>query len=781
MKKKLQIYFDRISQIFKPANPKKFSRLLLIIVASGILLMTLLLFSFVLSVRMGLFGTLPDHQELASIENQTSSEIYASDDELLGKYFIYDRSQLLPNQVSDNLINSLIATEDARFYSHNGIDYRSLMRVFYRTLLLRQSSAGGGSTLSQQLAKNLYPRNGDSFLSLAVDKIREMIIARRLESIYSKNEILLLYLNTVSFGENVYGVTAASLRFFNKNPRDLTIEEAATLTGMLKATSFYNPRLFPQRALDRRNTVIGQLKRYKYINTHQADSIRQLPLELDYTPMSHHQGPAPYFRESARTHITRLLHKYNQENNTQYNLYTDGLKIYTTLDYNLQLIAEKAVEKQLREQQQRMNDYYKRLSRQKAMPLLRKLMLQTQRYQSFQKNNLESESVEVHFDQAIAMEFYEPGGSQRLEISPLDSIFLSQQVIHAGLVSLDPRNGAIRAWVGGNNISFYQYDHVLAQRQAGSTFKPLVYATALEMGIEPCEYVSNDSIVFEDNEGWSPGNVDGNYDGYYSMAGALAHSVNTVSAHYINLTGILPVLEVAHKAGIHSPLPRVPSIALGTADVSLLEMTSAFTPFVNKGNSQKPFWLLKIEDKNGKVIYDNRPSRETPVFSESTALMSRQMLSSVVDSGTAAQLRNRFGITDALAGKTGTTQHGADTWFVGFSPGLITGVWTGVENPAFAGIYKTPLSSTNSAVPVWGEYYRMISENTQTREYNRGSFTPLPDSLAIKLQCNMFLEELPSQSWWEKIFSRPDDGTPEPKPRDEEQPSRFRRWLDRVF
>ncbi len=774
-----KLRWSRLKKKFTKTSLKKYVPFFLI----AALALPVVLFLFFISVWMGLWGKLPAKSELASIENYVSSEVFAQDGELLGRYFIYDRTQVSLDQISENVINTLIATEDVRFYRHRGIDYRSLGRVMFRTILRRQSSAGGGSTISQQLAKNLYPRENNGIFSLPVSKFREFIIAHRLERIYSKDDILLMYLNTVPFGDNVFGIRAASLRFFNKNPYDLNIEEAAVLVGMLKATSYYNPRRFPERATQRRNTVIGQLSRYEYINKNSADSLMAIPLKLDFSPMSHSQGPAPYFRERVRQDVTRILRDYNREHNTTWNLYTDGLKIYTTIDYNLQQLAEESVRKQMAIQQRVMDTYYRQAVRSSSNQLMRELMMASDRYKSLENKKLSMKEIEEIFRKEIPMEVFSWNGAQNVTISPLDSIFRMQQVQHSGLVSIDPENGYIKAWVGGNDFRFFQYDHVLAQRQAGSTFKPFVYATALEMGIDPCEYVSNELTVYSDYDDWAPQNVSGSYEGYYSMMGALAHSINTISAWYISQTGVLPVMENARQAGILSRLPAVPSLALGTANVSLLEMTTAYATFMEGGPTLMPVWILRIEDNNGNELFSQEPQvSNIRAWDESAALLTREMLRAAVDSGTAGRLRGQYGLRGDVAGKTGTTQNNADTWFIGFTPGLVTGVWTGIENPAFAQIYGAPMGSSASAVPLWGEYHNSIQRNAATRKYASGNFTPLSDSLALMLNCTMFLEELPSDSWWESIFGSPQEREHRRRDRrDRDRPSRFRRFLESIF
>jgi penicillin-binding protein 1A len=786
-------YFDQIKQksssfLYKlrydEKYSRKFKRRLWVVVFLSPLIIVFMWLVLYLTILSGLFGKLPGKKQLGEIENQTSTEIYAHGGELLGKYFIYDRTHVTLDQISPHVVNSLIATEDVRFYQHRGVDYHSMGRVLVRTLIMRQSSSGGGSTISQQLAKNLYPRERNNTFYLPVSKIKEMIIARRLEKVYGKDDLLLFYLNTVPFGENVFGISAASFRFFNKNPKDLNIEEAALLIGMLKATTFFNPRHHPERALQRRNTVIGQLKKYGHIDEPAADSLLQIPLKLNYSPLSHNQGPAPYFREMARLECDRIITEYNEKNGTSYNLYTDGLKVYTTIDYSLQVIAERALRKQMTALQKVMDAHYRNASIERVKPLMTALMQSSPRYKALHNQKIPNEQIEEIFNEKIHLELFSWDKPVLKDTSPLDSIFQSQKILHSSLVSIDPLNGFIKAWIGGNDYRYFQFDNVLARRQAGSAFKPFLYATAIEKGIDPCEFVSNEIRVYEDYDDWAPTNADGEHDGFYSMKGALAYSSNTVSAWYITQTGISDVVETVKKAGITSNIPQVPSLALGTAEVSLLEMTTAYAVFINNGYTISPQWLLKIEDKNGKVLYEYKNNFEPQkVISEETALMVSDMLQAVVQTGTGASLTGRFGITSQIAGKTGTTQNNADTWFVGFSPRLITGVWTGIENPAFARLYRTPLGSGASAVPLWGEFAVQTSRQAGTRKYFEGQFAEIPDSLAAIMDCALYLDELPVESWFEQLFRSPEERRERGvrRPRERERETRFRRFLRDLF
>ncbi len=718
--------------------------------------------------RSGFFGTLPGISDLKSIEQHNSSEVYAFGGELLGKYFIYDRTVVGLQDVSEWVVPALISTEDERFYKHEGTDYLSLPRVIIKNLIFGNRSAGGGSTITRQLAKNLYPRKRKGILWLAGEKVREGIIASRLEKVYSKEEILTLYLNTVHLGENVYGISAASQRYFSKHPSQLNAQEAATLVGMLKATSALNPRTNPAGSLQRRNVVFRQLEKHGVINAAQADSLSHLPLVLQYNPMSNVHGPAPYLRERIRVEVSRFLANYNKANGTTYNLYTNGLKIFTTIDFQLQVAAEAAFARQMKRLQEIANTRFANASKSKVRPLLDNLWVNSPRYKA--EKGKGKEELKRLSETPVQTLLFDWDGGKSIELSPIDSIFRMQQIVHGSLLSLEKKTGNVKAYIGGNNIRFFQFDLVNSYRQAGSTFKPFVYAAAIESGTKPCEMVSAKAPVFESHDNWSPSNHDDKYDGYYSMRGAMARSVNTVSAKYIYDGGIEGVIELAKRAGFKGKLPPVPSISLGTAEVTLMEITAAYLGFANNGIVITPKYLLRIEDKNGKVLFDEDTTPQTSeVINPETALIVNHFLEAVVNEGTASSIRSRIEGNYALAGKTGTTQRNTDNWFVGYSPNLVTGVWVGLENPRFAETFPLPFGASRSAVHVWSDYYDEIRRNSRTRKYLEGSFDPLTEHLLEYLDCPSYLDEVPEPSVWEGIFGtskkyhekRPEEGEKE--------------------
>ena len=749
------------------------------------LIMALLMpFIFYWLVRWQCFGPIPSVDELRHIRNYNASEVIASQGELLGRYFIYDRTSVSLNDISDPIIDALVATEDVRFYRHGGIDIRSLGRVLIKNVIMGQAGAGGGSTITMQLAKNLYPRNNRGKIGVLADKLREAIIARRLERVYQKDELMLLYLNTVPFGDNVFGIAAAAQRFFNKPASDINTEEAAVLIGMLKATTLYNPRLHPDNAQARRNTVISQLNQYGYVDDMAADSLKQLPLVLDYTPITHIHGPAPYFREWIRHQLVELLDKYNQEHETSYNLYTDGLTITTTIDYELQAIAEAAFSRRMASLQTITDQHYRFASRHRLEAMAKRIMPRSDRYISLTNQGKSKEEMMTIFRSPVDMGMFDWSGDTAIRQSPLDSIIMAQKMLHGAMISIEPPTSYIRTWIGGNSFRFFKFDNVLASRQAGSAFKPFVYAAALENDIEPCAYVSNAAIVFLEHDGWSPANADGTYDGYYSMKGALSRSVNTVSVRYLDQVGVDQVIQLARQAGIQSSIPVVPSLALGTLDVSLLELTAAYGIFTSEGRVESPRWLIRIEDADGQIIYEhNENHMAEEILAADHRMLMTEMLRDVAIHGTASALAHTMPSGIQKAGKTGTTQNNADSWFIGYTPGLITGVWVGAENPSFASAFPLPMGASAVAVPIWGDVMRAAYHHDKTRHLVAGEFTPLPPYLAEMMLCEDYLDKLPTPGLFERLFGRPEEkpdkeGETEPRQR---RRGLLRRIIDEIF
>lgn len=728
----------------------------LFILRGGLFSILFLLLAFLL-FYIGVYSTVPGKATFASLKNATSSEVYSSDGVLLGKYFIHDRTNVKLENISSSITNALIATEDVRFYEHHGVDRRGLLRVFFKTLLLGDESSGGGSTITQQLAKNLFPRKDYGFFSMPVNKLREAILAEKLESVFSKEEILTLYLNTVPFGENAYGIEVASQRFFSKPASDLKTEEAALLVGMLKATTYYNPLRHPEASKERRNTVLAQMARYGFLKPTQRDSLQTLPVRLKYRYINQNRGLATYFREQIRQELNEWCSAHKKEDGTSYNLYTDGLKIYTTIDSKLQQYAEKAVTSQMTSLQAKFIKHWgNRDPWGKNFAVVADAMHRSVRYKELQDEGKSKEEIRKIFNAAVPTRLFSWKGTISKDISPLDSIKYYLKFLHAGFLVTNPKTGEVKAWVGGLNHEFFQYDHVNvnAKRQVGSTFKPIVYAAALEVGVPPCEYFPNEQLVYAEYENWSPANADGQYGGKYSLEGALTNSVNTVSAQVIMRAGPEKVVELAEKLGIESPLKPLPSLALGSADISLFEMVAAYGAFPNGGYYIKPHYIQRIETADGKVLEDfsELTSKRERVLSSYTAGLIVHMMENVVNRGTGTRLRYQYGLKIPVGGKTGTTQSHADGWFIGYTPDLVAGVWVGGEDRRVHFRSLEMGQGANMALPIWGNFMKKVLADPTFAYMKQARFRLENETIEAALSCDPYIAPEDTLSFWEKLF-----------------------------
>ena len=706
----------------------------------GLFLMSVL---FVL-VYIGTFGELPDAETLIKIKEPVATEVLSQDGKVLGRYYVENRSSVTFKNISPNVINALVSTEDARFYEHRGIDEWAVLRVFIKTIFMANRSSGGGSTLSQQIAKNIFGRDNWGPLTLPVSKIRESIIAYRLEKLYAKNEILTLYLNTVPFGENTFGIGTAAERYFSTTPAKLTVPQAATLVGLLKANNAYNPRLYPEKSLQRRNTVIRQLQKYNHLTEKEADRYCQEPLGLKYNYLVYNTGPAPYFREMIRPQLEKWCADNEKEDGTPYNLYTDGLKIYTTIDFRMQKYAENAMAQQMKELQGTFESEWKgEAPWGKNNEVVVRGMKRSVRYKRLVESGKSDKEIALIFKTPTNIKLFSWNGDQTVRISPLDSVKASLKLLHCGFVALDPRNGKVKVWIGGNDFRYFQYDHVLSARQVGSSFKPMIYAAALENGLPPDKYYANQQITYSDYQDWSPGNADNEYGGYYSLEGALCKSVNTVSVQVLMETGIDVTVQLAHKMGIDADIPRFPSIALGAVEVPLLQMVKAYSCFANEGQSIEPNYLVRIEDSKGKVL-KKFTSDFTPqqVLSTENARIMNHYLEAVANEGTGAAIKAKYNVPGAFAGKTGTTQNYADGWFMGYTPTLVTGCWVGGEDPSVHFKSLAHGQGAYMALPIVGRFFRSYySDPAFAANANLPFAAPTPENLVL-LDTPHFAEDI---------------------------------------
>lgn len=686
----------------------------------------------------------PGNKELGKIQNQVASEVYSADSVLLGRYYTQDRTEIGFEQISPAVINALIATEDIRFYQHEGVDYISLGRVLVKSILQQDESSGGGSTITQQLSKNLYPRKRYWILSMLVNKLREVVTARRLERIYSKKELITLYLNTIPFADNTFGIQAAAQRFFSTTADSLTIDQGAVLVGMLKATTSYNPRVYPDRAFHRRNVVISQMVKYKFLTQRSADSLLVMPIELKINKVSHHQGLAPYFREYLKAELLNWCKNNKKSDGSTYNLYTDGLKIYTTLDSKLQGYAENAVTEQMTIVQKQFADHWGKEKPWKGREVVvTEAIHRSSRYKKLKQQGLSEEDIIAAMKKPIPMRLFTWQGEQEAKVSPIDSIEHHLQYLNAGFLAVNPTSGAVKAWVGGIEHDFFQYDHVklTTKRQVGSTFKPIVYAMALERGVQPCELISAGQQTYIDKEGvkWTPRNTQNDYKVEYTMRGALAYSVNTVAVKLITEAGVDNTIQLARKMGITSELPEVPSIALGSSSISLMEMTGAYSCIANQGVAMLPYYIENIHDLEGRVYKDFKSQKSGKrAISVETAQLVTRMMQTVVHEGTASRLRWKYAIYNDVAGKTGTTQANADGWFMAMTPQLVIGTWVGADDPRIRFRLTELGQGSSTALPMVAYFFKQVNKDPSYKEITNSKFKSLPRDLQDQLDCDLY-------------------------------------------
>ncbi len=663
--------------------------------AAGVILSLGLL--FIGLVNWGVFGSIPSKQTLRDIQQQNATRIYAQEGTLIGKLFVENRTSLEFEDFPPHLIDALIATEDARFYDHSGVDTRSLLRVFIRTIMLGDESAGGGSTLTQQLAKNLYGRKQHGWLTLPVNKTKEAIVARRLENLYTKEEILTLYLNTVPFGEEVFGVEAAAQRYFNTTATQLAIEEAAVLVGMLKANTYFHPKRHPERSKQRRNVVLQQMVRYDYLDQSTSDSLQHLPLVLDYANLES-QGPAPYALPHIEREAKRILDEWSRTHDATYDLNTEGWIIHTTLQPDRQQAMVEAMQDFLpKRQAQLWAQYQKEPYKRQLYDLARK--------------QLASTGWTAEQDSAKPRLLFDGESVQLDTLTQLDSMARALCVLQAGMVMLDPNTGAVRAWVGGIDHALQPYDQVVAKRTLASTIKPVLYAAALEQGVDPCLRLDNDPIVLEDYEQWRPKNYDATFGGSYSMRGALANSKNLPTIQLLFHTGFAAFDRMWAQMGFSVDLPGTPAAALGAVEGSALEVAVAYAAFANGGQQVTPYLIDSIISPTGEVVYRHKVTTGKPILSPRTARQMTQLLAYAVNQGTGSALRSRYGVSLPLAGKTGTAQNNSDAWFTSFTTDAVLVTRVGAAYPEVHFASGSLGSGSTLALPLAGKAWKILQRN----------------------------------------------------------------------
>ena len=711
---------------------------------------------FFLFASWGLFGSMPSFEDLENPDSNLATEIISSDGVILGKYFEKNRSQLKYSDLPKNLVQALVATEDERFYEHSGIDGRGTLRA-----IASLGTSGGASTLTQQLAKQLFHGEGSKFLPFRiVQKIKEWIIAIRLERQYTKNEIIAMYCNVYDFGNYSVGVSSAAQTYFSKAPKDLTIDESAILVGMFKNSGLYNPVKNPQGVKNRRNVVLLQMEKNGIITQDQKLKLQALPITLKFKLESHREGTATYFREYLRDYMKKWVEENKKPDGSDYNIYKDGLKIYTTIDSRMQLHAEEAVEKHIANLQEQFfieaktnkNAPFVNISQAETQRILMQAMKASYRWTVLSELEKSEEEIIASFSQKAKMKVFTWKGERDTIMTPLDSIRYYKHFLQSGLMAMEPQTGNIKAWVGGINYKYFQYDHVgQGARQVGSTFKPFVYATAIEqLGMSPCDTIVDGPFMIRKGrhnvtEDWEPRNSDNKYRGMVTLKQGLANSINTISAKLIDKTGPEAVVELTHKLGVKSEIPAQPSIALGAVDITVEDMVAAYGTFANQGVYVKPQFITKIEDKSGVVVYEPIPESHD-VLNKDIAFAVIKLLEGVTEGGSGARLRTQGGgsgdnrwtgypymFTNPIAGKTGTTQNQSDGWFMGMVPNLVTGVWVGCEDRSARFKSLTYGQGATAALPVWA-YFMKLCYADENLKVSKEDFDR-PPNLSIKVDC----------------------------------------------
>jgi penicillin-binding protein 1A len=709
---------------------------------------------------IGVFGALPTFEDLENPENNLATEVISIDGKTLGKYYKENRTPIRYKDLPENLVKALVATEDVRFYEHSGIDFYGTTRA-----VIKLGRDGGASTVTQQLAKLLFHGEGSKSLpERLAQKVKEWIIAIRLERQYTKQEIITMYFNKQGFLFNAVGIRSAARIYFGKEPKELKMEEAAVLVAMLKNPRQYNPHreISKAKSLLRRNVVLKQLERNGDITMSEKDSLQNLPMVLDFSPEDTGYGVATYFREYLRKFLKGWVKDNKKPDGSKYNIYRDGLKIHVTLDSRMQKYAEEAMEEHMsnlqrvffKVQKKNKNAPFYELTKKEVKRSLTSAMKRSNRYKRMKKQGVSEAEIEKSFDKKTKMRIFSWKGDLDTIMSPLDSIRYYKHFLQAGLLSVEAQTGHVKAWVGGINYKHFQYDHVkLGRRQVGSTFKPFVYATAInQLQLSPCEELSNTIWTIPAGkyglkEDWAPANSDHKYGGFKTLKNALATSTNVVTAQLIDKTTPENVVKLAKNLGIESDLIPVPSIALGTVDLTLYEMVGAYNTFPSKGMYVKPMMVLRIEDKNGTVLADFTPKTKE-ALSEEAAYTVVNLLEGVTQYGSGARLRgwtrnpdsivtgHPYNFKNAIAGKTGTTQNQSDGWFMGFVPNLTTGVWVGGEDRAvhFPGIGRG--QGASMALPIWALYMKKCYANKDLKISDKAFRKPA--NMTIELDCEKY-------------------------------------------
>jgi len=724
----------------KPLSPqetKKYSLRIWKILIAGIAIFAI----FISMIGFGLFGALPSFRDIEHPKSNQASEIIAEDGRPLGTYFVQNRSNVTYKEISPNVINGLIATEDTRFKEHSGIDFKRTFTIIGYNLIGKKQ---GASTITQQLAKNLFPRESNlNFFSLVLTKFKEWIVAVKLERNYTKEEIITMYLNTVDFGNQAYGIKSAARVYFNTTPDKLSLTQAATLVGMQKGITMYSPTRHPERSRDRRNTVMAMMVKSDLLTQQEFEEQKEKPLNLHFNAATVNDGIAPYFRSVLKNDIKAIFQEQSitKPDGTPYDLDRDGLKIYTTLNYDMQVYAEEAQKEYMKQLQQQFINSWKGRNpfKDKALQIEQGIK-RSDRYKSLKAEGKSEEEIKEDFNTKTEMTIFTWRGDIDTLMKPIDSVRYYKMLLRNAMMSMDPTNGHVKAWVGGIDYEHFKYDQVkMGTRQVGSTAKPFTYAVAIENGYSPCYTVPNVPVTIEGyGDPWTPRNSGKPLPGSITLQKALAYSQNYITAYLMKQVGPVAVSTLATKMGIPN-VPAYPSICLGTFDSSVYNMVGAYGAFANKGIYTKPIYLLRIEDKNGVVLFSQKEIPK-PIMSEEVAYVMTRMLKGVVTNGTGSRLNYKYKVNAPIGGKTGTTQNNSDGWFMAVTPQLVTGIWTGCEDRAFHFLTTGQGEGANTALPIFAGFIKRVYANPSLK-ISHADFEAPKSGVSIVYDCNQYQQQ----------------------------------------
>ena len=698
---------------------------------------------FIVLIGYEFFGPLPSFRDIEHPKSNQASEIVTDDGRVLGTYFVQNRSNVTYPEISKNVLNALIATEDIRFNEHSGIDFKRTFTIFFYNIVGKKQ---GGSTITQQLAFNLFSEEGRqrNFFKRVLQKFKEWVIAVKLERNYTKEEIIVMYLNTVDFGNQAYGIKSAARVYFNTTPDKLNVAQAATLVGILKGITRYSPTRNPDRALARRNTIMGLMVKADLLTEQEFQTQQEKPLGLIFSAATVNDGIAPYFRAVLKNDIRKIFEERSitKPDGTPYDLDRDGLRIITTLNYDMQLYAEEAQKEYMRTLQMSFIKSWKGRNPFKGKEMqIEQGVKRSDRYKALQLEGKSDDEIKADFNTPTKLTIFTWKGNIDTLMKPIDSVKYYKMLLRNAMMAMDPQTGFVKAWVGGINYEHFKYDQVkMGTRQVGSTAKPFTYSVAIENGYSPCFTVLNEPVTIEvpGSPSWTP-RSSGTVPGYLTLQKGLALSQNYIVAYLMKQVGPTAVATLAKKMGISSDVPAYPSIALGSFDASVYDMVGAYSVFANKGIYTKPTYILRIEDKNGVVLHSEK-AIPVAAMNEEVAYVMTRMLRGVVTNGTGWRLAGKYGIKTPIGGKTGTTQNNSDGWFMGISPQLVAGVWTGCEDRAFHFTSTAQGDGATTALPIFAGFMKRVYADSKLK-ISKADFEPPKNGVSITYDCNQYQQQ----------------------------------------